>query len=572
MSTSLLTVVVLSDGDPEGAQRSAASAEAVADEVLLWDRNELDWTDTEVTRTALETVSEDWILVLSAGETLCIADPPRVRALLRSSDLDAIGVQAGLSAEVRLHRTNENAMSGIGTPASVVSRDLAIAPPEPQRSGQSPTVSVIVATFNQPGPLRRCLNSLCLQTTDDFDVIVVNDGGIDVSDVVDDFVDLLDIRLTTRPLNGGPAATFNTGLRMARGEYALFHADQDTILPHHLALLRGALDSARADGSPVHLVFGPAFQVLETQDGSEVDRQVIFEGSHDTDRLMSENFVARGAAMFDRALAHELGGMNAGLEALEDWDFWIRMSALGSINYIGTPTLEYRGREGASDTESRPGLHEDLKSFYEAHPVETDSQAAAWRERRLDAVLRGQGAKYRWDHTIAVVGDGDLPELGNCLQSVMSAVEGAAIQLLVYEQRSAASDEVLRHIIDDATVCLYESFDETAIGERIERQAAGRYLTVLSSSQRLVANVPQGTVRSDAAPADDVVMLPEIHTDGSQLLGAASWAGQQGVTMDALYGALSRSRRGALGSFWPGVEMQKVVALRVEGIRSALRK
>ena len=47
-----------------------------------------------------------------------------------------------------------------------------------------PLVSVIIPTYNRPDGLRRALASVSAQTFRDFEVIVVNDAGIPVEQVV----------------------------------------------------------------------------------------------------------------------------------------------------------------------------------------------------------------------------------------------------------------------------------------------------------------------------------------------------------------------------------------------------
>ncbi|MGZ9148858.1 MAG: glycosyltransferase family 2 protein, partial [Candidatus Deferrimicrobiaceae bacterium] len=48
-----------------------------------------------------------------------------------------------------------------------------------------PLVSVIVPTYNRPEMLADCLRSILHQTYPNVEIIVVNDGGVDVKKIID---------------------------------------------------------------------------------------------------------------------------------------------------------------------------------------------------------------------------------------------------------------------------------------------------------------------------------------------------------------------------------------------------
>ncbi len=101
--------------------------------------------------------------------------------------------------------------------------------------------SVIIPTYGRPEFLSDALNSVLLQTDQDFEVIVVDDASpspvaLPVSDKR--------IRLVRRDTNGGPAGARNTGLEQAQGEYVSFLDDDDLYTPDRLSIARNALKSA----------------------------------------------------------------------------------------------------------------------------------------------------------------------------------------------------------------------------------------------------------------------------------------------------------------------------------------
>ncbi|HDH97534.1 MAG TPA: glycosyltransferase family 2 protein, partial [Deltaproteobacteria bacterium] len=95
------------------------------------------------------------------------------------------------------------------------------------RSGR-PLVSVIVRTKERPDLLREALASLAAQTYSPVEAVIVNDGGMDVAEIVDDFLSDIDhIRYIHQSENGGRACAANMGLQSAKGEWIGFLDDDD---------------------------------------------------------------------------------------------------------------------------------------------------------------------------------------------------------------------------------------------------------------------------------------------------------------------------------------------------------
>jgi glycosyltransferase involved in cell wall biosynthesis len=130
---------------------------------------------------------------------------------------------------------------------------LPVLPPNP------PLVSMVVPTFNRRKELTRNLQAFSKQTYPNFEVIVVNDCGAPVEDIVARFPFA---RLVTTPQNSGCARAINYGFSQARGEYLGALADDDLQYPDHIRQLVSALDTSRLD-----VVHSDIVLRLETQIG-----------------------------------------------------------------------------------------------------------------------------------------------------------------------------------------------------------------------------------------------------------------------------------------------------------------
>lgn len=88
--------------------------------------------------------------------------------------------------------------------------------------------SVIVPCYNVERYLPKCIESLCKQTLNDIEIILVDDGSSDNSGKICDEWAIKDsrIRVIHKP-NGGVSAARNDGLAIATGEYVLFCDSDD---------------------------------------------------------------------------------------------------------------------------------------------------------------------------------------------------------------------------------------------------------------------------------------------------------------------------------------------------------
>ena len=92
--------------------------------------------------------------------------------------------------------------------------------------------SVIIPVYNRPQEVMELLDSLCNQIYKDFEVIIVEDGSYEKSDlIVDDYKSKLNI-LYYFKTNSGPGLSRNFGAEKANGNYLIFF-DSDCIVPEH---------------------------------------------------------------------------------------------------------------------------------------------------------------------------------------------------------------------------------------------------------------------------------------------------------------------------------------------------
>ncbi|MBR2835194.1 MAG: glycosyltransferase family 2 protein [Coriobacteriales bacterium] len=111
-----------------------------------------------------------------------------------------------------------------------------------------PLISVIVPIYNVEVYLDRCIESICGQTYQNLEIILVDDGSPDNCPAICDAWAERDSRITViRQENKGVSAARNAGLCAMKGEYFGFIDSDDYILPRYFEHLYGLVVDYNAD-------------------------------------------------------------------------------------------------------------------------------------------------------------------------------------------------------------------------------------------------------------------------------------------------------------------------------------
>ncbi len=107
------------------------------------------------------------------------------------------------------------------------------------------TVSVIIPAYNCESYIKRCLDSVLLQSGADLDIIVINDGSSDgTAMILEEYKNKA--RIKTTP-NRGSSAARNEGIKMASGDYIMFLDSDDWLAEGSLKRLSDIIFETDAD-------------------------------------------------------------------------------------------------------------------------------------------------------------------------------------------------------------------------------------------------------------------------------------------------------------------------------------
>jgi len=190
-----------------------------------------------------------------------------------------------------------------------------------------PRFSVVVPAYNAEETLGETLDALLAQEFDDWECIVVDDGSGDGTLELARRYGYRDGRIQAiHQDNSGTAGAYNTGVRAARGPFAVICSADDILLPRHLATFAELIDA------------NPQYDIYSSNGyywRPGVDRHLVYQDarsrtqhSRELAEVIRLCFYSVGAT-YRRELFDKVGGYRLGVFG-EDYDFWLRSMAVGA--------------------------------------------------------------------------------------------------------------------------------------------------------------------------------------------------------------------------------------------------
>ena len=212
--------------------------------------------------------------------------------------------------------------------------------------------SVVIPCFNSLKYLPETLSTVLGQTFDDFEVVLVDDGG---SDNLTEWAATFpngngDPRVrVVRQENAGVSAARNLGVTSAQGEVVVFCDSDDLWAPTLVAELVGALERNPAAG----LAYG--WYDLIDGDGTPTGRVVRSEWEGDVwEQFVTRNPVSASAVAVPKAVLDDVGLFLVNRDRfpidVEDWELWIRIAGRYPVVVVREVLAHHRRHDANSSS------------------------------------------------------------------------------------------------------------------------------------------------------------------------------------------------------------------------------
>lgn len=209
----------------------------------------------------------------------------------------------------------------------------------------SARVSVIMRTKDRARLLSRALRDVAAQTYDDWQLIVVNDGGepAAVDKAVADVAGLRDrVYVLHHETSLGMEAASNRAVAASTGEFVVVHDDDDTWAPDFLSATVQWLDenpenvgvSARTDIIWERVEDDEIVELGRSRFGPPHDVVTVF------DLLVRNQFVPI-SLLVRRSALDAIGGFDEELPVVGDWEFHLRLARHGQIGFLAGPVRAF---------------------------------------------------------------------------------------------------------------------------------------------------------------------------------------------------------------------------------------
>lgn len=240
-----------------------------------------------------------------------------------------------------------------------------------------PLVTVLVPTFNRRRYLPAAVGSVVEQTYRNLQIIVINDGGTPVRDIVKSFNDPR-ILLLERKQNRGKACSLNQALGYAEGKYIAYLDDDDIYYPHHVETLVGLLEGPGDCGAAYSDLYKTHCRIRP--DGGRTVLGKVVTISRDFDRwfLLHFNHVLHISLMHRRDLLDKTGPYNESVSVLIDWDMTRRLAFFTDFAHSNEITGEFFGPVGRSDRISYRMRQDRAEYLRNVLTIRTTRPAKPW--------------------------------------------------------------------------------------------------------------------------------------------------------------------------------------------------
>ncbi len=215
-------------------------------------------------------------------------------------------------------------------------------------TASGPLVTLLIPTFNRRASLGEAIGSAVRQLHRNLEILVINDGGADVADIVQPFNDARVVLIQNKE-NRGKACCLNQAIALARGKYIAYLDDDDVHYPNHISSLVAALEANPQAGVAYSNLYRTACRV--GPDGKRVALGKYLEIVRDFDRffMFHFNLVLHVSVMHRKELIEKTGPYNEKVKILIDWDMTRRLAFYSDFIHVDEATGEYSIPEAHSD-------------------------------------------------------------------------------------------------------------------------------------------------------------------------------------------------------------------------------
>jgi glycosyltransferase involved in cell wall biosynthesis len=192
-------------------------------------------------------------------------------------------------------------------------------------------VTIVIPTYNRAEKLPAAIESCLNQTYNNLEIIVIDDGSSDNTNVVVENIVKRDQRVKYfYKENGGLPDALNYGFNKASGHYLTWSSDDNRYMEEAISEMVKALENSKE----ASFVYADYYNYFE-EDDTRVHVKLA------PPEFLSKNNVIGACFLYKKEIKKVIGDYNPDYKLVEDYDYWIRINKQFNIIKIDKPLYLY---------------------------------------------------------------------------------------------------------------------------------------------------------------------------------------------------------------------------------------
>jgi glycosyltransferase involved in cell wall biosynthesis len=231
------------------------------------------------------------------------------------------------------------------------------------KNPKTPTVSIIMATYNRANQLTNTINNIFEQSYKEIELIVINDGSSDdTSEILQQLQSKFKFAIIENPQNLGLQKSLNIGISHASGKFIARIDDHDNWI-----------DREKLSKQVSFLEANPSIGLVGT--GYRVGTQNMINPLTDSairNQILMRSPFCHVSVLITRNVLDKVDGYDENLTYSEDWDLWLKIGRHAQLANLPDITVAIQ-EEGISLSKDfylkqMPINRQIVKHYYNDYP------------------------------------------------------------------------------------------------------------------------------------------------------------------------------------------------------------
>lgn len=251
----------------------------------------------------------------------------------------------------------------------------------------NPLVSIIVPQYNRKEYLPINLQSMINQKYKNIEILVINDGGENVFDIVDSFQDSR-IKYFEKE-NGGLGSARNFGLKVANGKYIAMIDQDDGAFPHFVETMVDFLQN-----SEYKIAYCDSVRTHQKKDinGNYQTfwRDIPYSYDFDFDLFLVMNLTPVNCYLIEKECFDNVPPFDETVKVYEDYLMGLELAVkYGNFKHIPIPLVWHTWREDGTTMSSSRDFTTPIPDIYKKYFQYAKNQL--WVAQNMNEVLKSRG-------------------------------------------------------------------------------------------------------------------------------------------------------------------------------------